>query len=104
MSSDPAPDGLVSVRFEPGGECVEVPRGTSVLEAAYLAGVHILATCGGRGTCGKCGVRIIEGTPGPPLPAIRPVRMPPGIQLACLMTVDGPVTVKPMNVIRPPRK
>lgn len=92
----------VTVRFEPGGESAVVPTGTTVLEAAQAAGVLIQATCGGRGTCGKCGVRIVAGQPGRVLSAPRAVRMPKGIYLACLLTVDGPLTVKPLSIIKRP--
>ena len=96
------PEG-VTVTFVPGDRCVTVPKGTTLLEAAYKADVHVVATCGGRGTCGKCGVRILEGTPGRSLPVIRQVHMPKGIHLACLVTVETRVTVKALNIIRPPR-
>ncbi len=96
------PDG-VAVTFSPGGERVVVPEGTTVLEAATRAGLHIVATCGGRGTCGKCAVRVLDGEPGRVLPAPRAVRMPKGVYLACLLTVESPVTIKALNVMKPPR-
>ena len=34
---------------------IEVPVGTSVLEAEIQAGLAPDAPCGGQGTCGKCG-------------------------------------------------
>ncbi|MDP2234364.1 MAG: 2Fe-2S iron-sulfur cluster-binding protein, partial [Actinomycetota bacterium] len=52
----------VPVTFEPAGVTVWVRAGTSVLDAARLAGVEIVAPCGGRGVCGACGVRILAGT------------------------------------------
>ncbi|HCW89775.1 MAG TPA: hypothetical protein DHU56_06960, partial [Marinobacter sp.] len=56
------------VTFVPGGESAVVPVGATVLEAARMAGVEIYATCGGKGTCGKCVVRIEAGKPGPMRP------------------------------------
>ena len=50
------------VDFEPAGAGVEVAPGTSLLEAAARAGVHIRNDCGGRGACGRCVVRIQSGT------------------------------------------
>lgn len=91
----------VAVTFTNGGAQVLVARGTTVLEAAYRAGIHIPATCGGRGTCGTCAVRLVEGAPGPVLPAARTVRLPKGLYLACLLTVEAPVTVTALNVIQP---
>ncbi len=88
------------VTFLPGGEAASVPVGVTVLEAARIAGVEIYATCGGKGTCGKCIVRIEEGAPGPTRPAVRPVRIPPGWHLACLVEVAGPLTVRPRYIVR----
>ncbi len=49
------------VTFEPSGETIEVSPGTELLVAARQAGVNIDSPCGGKGTCGKCIVRIISG-------------------------------------------
>jgi uncharacterized 2Fe-2S/4Fe-4S cluster protein (DUF4445 family) len=49
------------VSFEPHQREVEVPEGTLLLRAALDAGVHINASCGGNGVCGKCRVLIKEG-------------------------------------------
>lgn len=73
------------------------------MEAARQAGVSILATCGGKGTCGKCAVRLTEGVPGKIRPAIRPALLPKGLYLACLLEVEGPITVRAVNLVRPPR-
>ncbi|MDR1146927.1 MAG: ASKHA domain-containing protein [Verrucomicrobiales bacterium] len=45
---------MPSVTFNPRRVTVSVPRGTSLLRAAKLAGVHIETPCGGHGTCRKC--------------------------------------------------
>ncbi len=88
--------------FDPPGVSVDVDPGTTVLQAARSAGVSILATCGGKGTCGKCAVRLTEGTPGRVRNALRPVVLPKGLYLACLLEVDSPVTVRAVNLLRPP--
>ena len=49
------------ITFQPSGKSIEVPSGADLLEAARRAGVDIDAPCGGKGTCGKCGVSIISG-------------------------------------------
>jgi Uncharacterized metal-binding protein len=51
------------ITFQPSGKTIEVPRGTDLLEAARQAGVEMDAPCGGKGTCGKCLVSIISGSP-----------------------------------------
>lgn len=43
-----------TVLFQPDNICVEVPSGTTLLQAQILAGLHPDAPCGGKGTCGKC--------------------------------------------------
>ncbi len=56
---------MVKVRFVLPWEEKEisVPDGGSILQAAALAGVPVEADCGGKGTCGKCGVKILSGGP-----------------------------------------
>ena len=49
-----------TVTFLPGGICVAVPEGATVLDAQIRAGLRPDAPCGGRGTCGKCRV-VIDG-------------------------------------------
>jgi uncharacterized 2Fe-2S/4Fe-4S cluster protein (DUF4445 family) len=50
MSDDPL------VIFTPSGRRGQVPRGTSVLDAARALGVDLDSVCGGRGICSKCQV------------------------------------------------
>lgn len=49
------------VTFPEEGVRVEVASGTTLLEAEIAAGLKPDAPCGGRGTCGKCKVRILSG-------------------------------------------
>ena len=51
----------VRVRFKPLDEVTEVERGTSVLKAAFQAGLRLDAECGGMGRCGKCRVMVAKG-------------------------------------------
>ncbi len=50
-----------TITFEPDKISIRAPVGTNLLEAALEAGVHINATCGGQGVCGKCRVMIEAG-------------------------------------------
>lgn len=93
-----------AVTFSPNGPTVWAPDGATVLEAARQAGVSLAASCGGRGTCGGCGVRLLEGSLGQPddvefgvLP-----RLPKSVRLACRARVVGPVTVEPLVKFQPP--
>lgn len=49
---------MPKVTFLPGEEEVEVAAGEDILAAAAKADIHINASCGGDGTCGKCKVRV----------------------------------------------
>jgi uncharacterized 2Fe-2S/4Fe-4S cluster protein (DUF4445 family) len=49
------------VKFLPANKIVEAPVGAELLDAAKLAGVEIDAPCGGKGTCGKCAVLLVQG-------------------------------------------
>jgi uncharacterized 2Fe-2S/4Fe-4S cluster protein (DUF4445 family) len=50
------------VKFVPYDTEIEVETGDTVIRAALEAGVHVNASCGGEGVCGKCRVLIEEGT------------------------------------------
>jgi uncharacterized 2Fe-2S/4Fe-4S cluster protein (DUF4445 family) len=49
------------VTYEPSGKVANVPEGTSLFNAAHWAGLPIESSCGGRGTCGKCSVKVLTG-------------------------------------------
>jgi uncharacterized 2Fe-2S/4Fe-4S cluster protein (DUF4445 family) len=50
------------VHFMPDNIETVVDKGTNLLSAAMIAGVHINASCGGTGVCGTCRVKIDSGT------------------------------------------
>jgi uncharacterized 2Fe-2S/4Fe-4S cluster protein (DUF4445 family) len=47
-------------------QVIPATRGVTILDAAQGAGVEIMATCGGRGRCRSCRVKIVDGTVPPP--------------------------------------
>ncbi len=49
------------VRFLPHNKEIDCDESESILHAAMEAGVHVNASCGGEGFCGKCKVMIEEG-------------------------------------------
>ena len=51
-----------TVTFLPTGRTSRVQAGTELLTAARKAGLHVNASCGGAGVCGKCQVVIEQGT------------------------------------------
>jgi uncharacterized 2Fe-2S/4Fe-4S cluster protein (DUF4445 family) len=80
------------VRFSPSGRSTLAVEGSSILRAAESAAEPLRAECGGRGACGRCVVRILEGQ----VPEYRVLGREAGCPqvLACLTPVHGPVTVQ----------
>ena len=87
----------VEVKFQPLGRAVGVARGSRLMEAALEAGAVLDLPCGGEGVCGKCRVRVHQGS-AEPLPSDRTVfsrdELAQGFRLACQTIVDGPMTVE----------
>ena len=50
-----------TIRFLPYETTIQVQDGDTVIRAALAAGVHVNASCGGEGVCGKCRVLIEDG-------------------------------------------
>ncbi len=46
------------VVFEPDGKRVSIHEGATLLDAAARVGIVLNTTCGGKGICGKCAVRL----------------------------------------------
>lgn len=90
---------LVPVTFDPSGVVVWVPHGTTLLDASLRAGVPIHAQCGGRGTCGTCAVRVLQGDLSDPDPDEQDalVRAPRDVRLGCRARTVGPVRVAPLT-------
>ncbi|MBW2466429.1 MAG: DUF4445 domain-containing protein [Deltaproteobacteria bacterium] len=85
---------LYRVTFLPGGRMVEVESGTSLIKAARLAGVHINASCGGSGVCGKCRILLESGTlTGGKSEKLSDAEYDEGYRQACLATIDSDVTI-----------
>ncbi|MHB1457778.1 MAG: ASKHA domain-containing protein [Armatimonadota bacterium] len=54
---------MPKVRFLPSDITIDVPAGTLISEAAGIAELEELhLPCGGKGTCGRCVVEVLEGT------------------------------------------
>lgn len=83
------------IRFLPMERTIPAEEGENLLEIAMKAGVHINASCGGRGVCGKCRVRMAEGTLNSSThPSIGEEDYAAGVRLACLSSVSGDVVIE----------
>jgi uncharacterized 2Fe-2S/4Fe-4S cluster protein (DUF4445 family) len=71
---------------------IEVEQGGNLLSAVRAAGLSVDSECGGRGTCGACRVRFLEGAP-PPAPEDRLLlgvtSVEGGWRLACQASVES---------------
>lgn len=83
-----------SVVFLPDNLKVEVETGTNLLEAAQQAGIHVKSTCGGKGTCGKCTVKVIQGKVSGGQGNIPPNLREQGFILACTAVVESDIQVE----------
>lgn len=76
------------------------PKGT-LLELLQNNGVIIESPCGGKGTCGKCKVTIMEGKVNPPteeeLKLLTDEAISRGIRLSCLVNPLGDLTIKSLD-------
>ena len=80
--------------FNPDKIEVLVPQGENLLRAAMRAGIHINASCGGEGVCGKCRVFIDKGE----VESERTEKLTPGdyalgVRQACKTKVIGDLEV-----------
>ena len=84
-----------TVSFLPHNREIQVPDGTVLIRAAMEAGVHINASCGGEGVCGKCRVIVESGeVAGGVSEQLSPEDREKGYRLACKSVVTGDVTVR----------
>lgn len=84
-----------TVEFLPHNRSVEVDVGETLLRAALKAGVHINASCGGEGVCGKCRVILEAGSvDGGLSERLSDEERNLGYRLACLAVVSGDVTLR----------
>jgi len=87
----------IKVTFQPDRRSVYVLPGTLLLEAAGRAGIVLQASCGGRGTCGKCKVQILRGECGAPPAAgqmLSDEQVQQGYRLACRTYIEESLVVE----------
>lgn len=49
------------ILFLPDKKTVDTEAGTTIMQAAQKAGIHINNLCGGKGACGRCRVKVANG-------------------------------------------
>lgn len=84
-----------SVNFLPYNINVNVEENESLIRAAMEAGVHINASCGGGGVCGKCSVLIEQGSvEGGVSEHLSIEDQEKGYRLACLSRITSDLVVR----------
>jgi uncharacterized 2Fe-2S/4Fe-4S cluster protein (DUF4445 family) len=85
----------VRIRVEPRGIVLDVPRGAELADPLAAEGVEL--PCGGRGECGGCRVRVLEGdlaASEEDLDILGPERVAAGWRLACRCRADADATIE----------
>jgi len=83
-----------TVHFMPADIYVQTRTGDNLLQLAVEAGVHINASCGGDGACGKCRVMITSGEVScRDSEKLTPQEYAQGWRLACRSTVQSDLEV-----------
>jgi len=84
-----------TIQFLPHNKQITVADGESLIRAAMEAGVHINASCGGGGVCGKCRVRIESGeVEGGISEKLTDQDREKGYRLACMAKVTSDLIVR----------
>ncbi len=86
---------MFTIKFLPHNKEIQVEAGMTVIRAAMEAGVHVNASCGGEGVCGKCRVIIEDGVVEDGLSSLLDDGdIEKGYRLACLAKVKSNLVVR----------
>jgi uncharacterized 2Fe-2S/4Fe-4S cluster protein (DUF4445 family) len=76
------------------GDTLDIRKGESMLNALKRQGIFLVASCGGKGTCGKCRIKILEGTHRTVSTGkLQPEEIASGTVLACQTFADDDISV-----------
>jgi uncharacterized 2Fe-2S/4Fe-4S cluster protein (DUF4445 family) len=83
------------VIFQPENKALEASEGSTLLDAAHKAEIHINASCNGKGSCGKCKLIIESGNiKSEPTSLLSDKEKEKNYVLACQTEIVGDVTVR----------
>lgn len=90
------PAGEVRIQVN-GRRTLQVPVGKRLLRTLSEQGIYLPAACGGRGTCGQCRVRVLQGA-GRLLPTeaahVSRSEAARGVRLACMLSVRRDLEIR----------
>ena len=96
----------LEVTYQPFERTTRVPPGTTLFSAAHWIGLPIDSTCGGRGTCGKCKVRVLQGATEVTTADHRQLRkdeVDGGWRLSCQARIYEDITCEVPQLLRVPK-
>jgi len=85
----------ITVQLEPSGKELRVKTGTSLVDVLHEYGIEF--PCGGKGSCGKCKVKVIKGNI--PLSdrhyeALQKLALPDDFRLSCMSILEEDVSIE----------
>ncbi len=84
-----------TINFQPHNISIDIPEGETILRGALEAGVHINASCGGEGVCGKCRVIIEKGNVADGISErLSQEDIDKGYRIACQSVIESDLTVR----------
>src|SRR4030088_1775140 len=96
----------LEVKYLPFDRVTRVPPGTTLFSAAHWIGLPIDSTCGGRGTCGKCKVRVMQGRTDAETAdhrLLRPTEIEDGWRLSCQARIYEDMVCEVPQLLRVPK-
>jgi len=76
------------------GKIIDVHKSETLLQTFKQQGIYLVASCGGKGTCGKCRIKILEGKyKTESTGKLAPPDIQSGITLACQTFPDGDMVI-----------
>jgi ferredoxin len=77
---------------------VESKKGKTILSIAQDSKIKIKDSCGGKGKCGKCLVKVLDGKVSDPTKTEKKIigdkKLEKGYRLACECEIDGDVSIE----------
>jgi len=88
---------MAEIIIEGLNRTLRVADGTTLFLGLIQSGIPIPSSCGGRGLCGLCKIKVIAGAP--PLTQAETARLTPGelaqgFRLSCQIPVGGPLRIE----------
>ncbi|CAB1079512.1 hypothetical protein JY97_13355 [Alkalispirochaeta odontotermitis] len=92
---------MYTIHIEPEDRKITAENGQTLLEVLIGAGIFLRTDCGGKGSCGKCRVKIVAGATEGAAPVdeselkiLGQSEFSKGVRLACRLAISGNIKLK----------